>query len=675
MADPQPIKQRIEIDADTSGVEQVVGGLDRVEKETQQTAQKTGTYAQQARQLREELLELATAEDRHARAVEAGAEETDEARRESEERHRAMERLAREIADVEDREERLNRELRASVDARRQAGDATDETGRRTGFMAGKLDDAAGAIKGMVAGMIGAEGINKLMEAYGARVDAANRYLEENIRLTREAAQARLNLAALSGAETPEDVAFLGQVARFAARDEGDVARLQAQFTSQFPQASEDDIRALVIETAAFSQGNDAALSEVAPGIAAIYRQTGNARTAANLLLKGVEQAGEVDPGRFADALSKFLTVSGTIGGLDPGEGVGYFAGGTGIGLSADETVTALTASIYALVGEGTPAGQEIRDREGIDNTDYRLALSQFAEAAAAGRISRAEIGTFGGDSAAPLLAALADPQQFAAFEAKAHEVDAAEELPGRLSTDVNRGIFDSSRLQELNLLIGQFEEGERAVRRRDERALEAEAARQALGEVLAERVSVGQLTPLASERITERYDRMIARGRGIEQTVRRSLQTPAEPFIEFGDAESGRVGLYNDRLDVLFMRNGPRGRIAQEVLDRLEAGPQLDPDVIDPTATSLPSPTPRPAADPVEQQSFAPSAPSVIIDQGNVESLLQRLLDGQERSTQAIRDGLSSLALSSSPQRPPSDPFGYDDRLDNVYDGYRNTF
>lgn len=633
MADPQPIKQEIKVDYDGKGVEQAVSGLDKVEQNTESTAKATATYAAEADRLTRELTELATVEDRYQRAVEAGAEETEDSRRESEQRRQSIERLSREVAEAESHEDRLNRELRESVGAHRQAGDAADGSARQIRAFGTVTEKAKTAVAGFLVGLVGQQGLQIVFDQLEESTEAFNRRLEENIRLTREAAEARLNYVALKGIETPEDVAFIGQAATFAGRDQGEIARSLAQFKSQFPNASDADIKRLTAELASQGQVSSADLDDIAPGLAAIYRKTGDARIAGNLFQQGLTEAGEADPAKFADAVSKFLAISESIANLDTGQGVGFAAAATGLGVGTDESITGLSNVVYALLGQGTPEGREIREREKIDTEDFTVALSQVVAAIEAGRITGPELELLGGREAAPFFGALADPKIFESLIASATRVDQVEDIDGRLGQDKAEGITESSRVQDLHLLLKQIESQAKFDRSNDGRALTVASVRSELARQLEQQVSQEQIAPFESERVLKAFDTYISYGNDPRAALFKAARVSDGYNLPLGvnDVIPSFPPLFGADPSI---RSEGRG-LTDSVIDRIEQGPETDPQRL---------------LDTIDAPASTPDAAEPLSAAGDTATheLLARLIGAVER-----------LAFPGPGNSPAADPFG----------------
>ena len=136
MADPPPIQQRISIDADTRGVDEVSRGLDRVEQETQDTAaaalasaRASGELDNQLRDLTATQRSLAEVEVDHQAKVAAGEAVTESEAQASAERQAQLRGLTAALTAEADRQEQINRLVAesATTTATAAAGEATRE--------------------------------------------------------------------------------------------------------------------------------------------------------------------------------------------------------------------------------------------------------------------------------------------------------------------------------------------------------------------------------------------------------------------------------------------------------------------------------------------------------------------------------------------------------------------
>ncbi|MEM6258032.1 MAG: hypothetical protein AAGI37_06925 [Planctomycetota bacterium] len=136
MADPQPIKQRIETDADTSGIKEHVRAQQEMEQQAKETASATEqagrterTREQRLRSFRQRLNELVRAQQRYELETEKGTRATNEQRRSSERRERQIRRLAGVLGQEERAQRRANQAIREA------GGDLDDAGVSAAGFL------------------------------------------------------------------------------------------------------------------------------------------------------------------------------------------------------------------------------------------------------------------------------------------------------------------------------------------------------------------------------------------------------------------------------------------------------------------------------------------------------------------------------------------------------------
>lgn len=449
--------------------------------------------------------------------------------------------------------DKLTNESREATRAQKQYADQADDSGNRTNFLTGMISKVTGALGGFVSGIIGGFGINEALDAYNRRVEASNRLLEENAQRTREAAQARLDLIALSGFESPEKVAFLDQAAALSGRSQSEVARVQTLLESRFPNADKAQLEQLGLLTAAQGQLTEAPLSSLADPLASLFDLTKDPVKASNLLNAAIDQAGEPDPAKLGPLIAKFAAVGTSVGGLDAGESTGFAAAATGLGLVNESAVTGLVRLTLGIRGKGTPEGSEVLEREGINTDSLPQALQQIIKAYREGRIKREELESIGGAEGLPVLGKLAADQQVEAdFFAKVAAVNAAEDRDTLILADKSQGAFKSD-IQRLNLLAKQEEAKLGSIQASDVGAVRGDAAKAIIARILAEAQQRGELTAYDAEQIQKSFDRGISKG--------------YDPKIAANLAE------FTSNVNPI---TGPLIELSDPLLEALDTGPQL---------------------------------------------------------------------------------------------------
>ena len=282
---------------------------------------------------------------------------------------RATEELAEATRKAGQQTEVLTDAERKKTDATKEAGNQAQVAGEKNEGLAGALAAVQSGAMGFVSTLAGAAGLNALMAEYQQRIAAVNQSLIENAKLTRDAAQARLDLVALKGVEKKEDVLFIDQAAAIAGRGAGEVARTMAVVQSRLPNASDEQIKELVGAIAYKGQQTEAPLAQLAEPFINLFQETKSARTASNVLEETIKQAGEVDPGKIGPLMAKVMGTARSVGKMSTGEAAGFTAAATGLGLVNEVAVTGVEKLILGIRGKAgvEGPGAEIMDREGID--------------------------------------------------------------------------------------------------------------------------------------------------------------------------------------------------------------------------------------------------------------------------------------------------------------------
>jgi len=512
MPNPDPIKQEIKVGYDDKGLKDAARdtkalgeATQKAGDQTEKASRKTRTHEQKLRDMKEELTRLTRVEDRQERQLNETQRAEVRATEASKRRQARIEKLSRALAINKQNQDRATESVKRSSTA--VSGNAAAQ-----GQLAGASRLALGGITSMAAGLTGGLGLNALMQELNERIEASNRLLRENAQITRENAEARLDLAALSGVEKPETVAFIDKVAGFAGRRPGEIARTQTQIQSALPTATERDVRGLVVELASAAQTSTSPLPALAPAFLSLFRLTGDPVKSGNLLQGAITAAGEADPARLSQEIEKFVGIGKQIGGLDAGTNVGFAAAGTGLGLPNEIATTGLKNVIFSLRGRGTPEGNKVLDREDIPREVLIEGIKAIQKAVEEGRISNAELEAIGGREAAPVFAALADRETLKRFLDSVQIVIDAGESDTRLSQEKAEGIVGSSPIQSLNLSAKQQESATESIKASDIRAARTEVARATMERVIAQRLKEG-MEPFRADDILEEFDRIVALG------------------------------------------------------------------------------------------------------------------------------------------------------------------
>ncbi|MEM1445146.1 MAG: hypothetical protein AAGF84_03765 [Planctomycetota bacterium] len=583
----EPIRQDIRVNYDGQPVEDATRDLAELQQQNQEAADQTDASAQAAENQSEALNESSREARDNRRAQGDLGEETRKTAREIDRQADAADQAADQLHEQATATDRVSRTSGTAAQNQRELGDSAKEAGAASLPFIGILEDleAAGGNASAIAGVlaksltgigvafVGAQGLTELIQGYTRALDANSEAMQRNAALAREQAEARLNLAALQGRESPEDLAFLDQVSAFSGRSQGEVARLQTAVVSQFPNVSEAEQQRLTLEVAALGQTTDAGLTELLGGVGTLYRSTGDARSASNLFLSMVEQGGADQPAQIAAVAAQLIEVGKLVGGLDTGESAGLAAAATGLGIPQDIATTGTRNIVLALRGQGTPQGREILEREGIGfGSDANLigSLRSISAGLSSGSISPEELESIAGREALTTLATLTTPQNLEQAIEKIQTVDAAEDAPGRVSQQLIESII-GSQAQAANLQAKQLEQAATNTRAQDQNALDAEVARLALDSILAQREAQGRVSPAVSTAIRARFQRRIAAGDDIESALESAAGASSFDTegtnIRIGPGAILRADLAAQRRDLV-----------DPTLELIERGPQTDP-------------------------------------------------------------------------------------------------
>jgi len=481
---------------------------------------------------------------------------------------RATEELAEATRKAGQQTEVLTDAERKKTDATKEAGNQAQVAGEKNEGLAGALAAVQSGAMGFVSTLAGAAGLNALMAEYQQRIAAVNQSLIENAKLTRDAAQARLDLVALKGVEKKEDVLFIDQAAAIAGRGAGEVARTMAVVKSRLPNASDEQIKELVGAIAYKGQQTEAPLVQLAEPFINLFQKTKSARTASNVLEETIKQAGEVDPGKIGPLMAKVMGTARSVGKMSTGEAAGFTAAATGLGLVNEVAVTGVEKLILGIRGKAgvEGPGAEIMDREGIDRGSVSGALRQVTSAYREGRITDAELESIGGVEGLRVLGKLTDKQTETDFFSKVDAVVASESRTTDDVFDKSQTLFGKGSIQGGNLQVKQLESEVGSVRAGDERALRADIGRKTVELILRKAQAQGSISPGDVDLKLEAYGKALGQG---DDPV-----TAAER-VEFDKSTfDGIKSIFTGQ-----SRFGPE--LGRGVFESLQLGPNLDPNIV----------------------------------------------------------------------------------------------
>lgn len=426
--------------------------------------------------------------------------------------------------DVQTQEQKLHSYARATQKVGRetkQAGNEAEQTTQKQGRLSGAFSGVLGSLKGLLAPAAGIAAATKAWSEYNRVVEVANQALKENARLTREAAQAALDLQSLNMVPDPEARAFAEETAVVAGREPTEGITAFGQLKSKFPDKGDEELREMFRVIAAKGQQTTAPLSTLVDTFSLLTKETGGDPVrAANILEQSITEAGEIDLTRVTPQIQKLVGVAKQVGGLTTAQGAALGVTATQLQLPREIATTGLRNVILSIAGRGTPEGRKILEREGVKRENIFEALQQISDAFSAGRITGPELEALGGRETIAVFSRLADPQILQRELERIQRIQRAADRPELMLEEKAENLFGAGSFQQLNLRAKQEEAEAKRIRGRSRRALRLEVARSTINRVLTHAVSEGQITPDEKEAALQTFNRQVAQGRSLERAL-----------------------------------------------------------------------------------------------------------------------------------------------------------
>ena len=408
----------------------------------------------------------------------------------------------------------------------RQTDQTTEATGKATKATQSSTESlqsyekaslvAQSAMKGMVFSIVGVGGLMKAWQAYTADIQANSEAMKENAKVSQQLAEQRLDLAALRGVESPEDIKKLDALASFSGRSQGEVARANTVVTSRFGDLSKEAQNQLMMEIAAMGRTTSTSLVDLADPFSTLIREGMSPREASNVLQQAIIDAGEPDPSRLGQQIGRIAGVAKEAGGLSPAQAAGLAAGSTQLNLMNETAATGFRNIILAIRGKGTPQGNAVMSRLKLDRSDVLGSLQAMGEAAQRGDINAADMEAIAGRENIAVLAALGNAgKRGKVFDAIAN-AEAASAKPESLVLGRQQEIFGSSPMLAFNqakkILDAQIE---------STKANDGLSANRALGRKRMELftrklVASGDITEARANAMLSSYDYWIGTGENV---------------------------------------------------------------------------------------------------------------------------------------------------------------
>ena len=512
MTDPTPIQQRIDILANTQGAGEVSAALDKLKGQYEDEARQAELSAraaqrkeQQASRLADRLRTLTTSQAAYEKQARDGVQLDDKAVEVAKRRELQTDRLSRAIAREEDRQADVNRRMREAVETHRQFDDSGQKVQRRTDGMSsdmqllgGRLGVAAGGFSLLAGSMVAGKGIEALMRGVEKATEDANERLEENIRLTNEAARATLNLHGLNLTFDQGNEELVTAFSNASGRDFAESAGLLTQFRSSTAALSREEQDKLFIEgLLPLAIATDGDLGPAAKFFGRISSLADDPTEIKNIIGLGVQLAGESDPSQFLDNAGELL-VPGADAGLQPAETLSLLSYASGkIETSAARTQLRNILTRFQsdpdtqekLAALGVPEGAGFYEQlEALSETDFG------AEQA---------VDLVGVENSTILSALVSEYDTVESFRDQTVAAAGEGDLYGEFIQDLNdrsprhRQALEDARLEQIRL----------NERRNDTDAQTIGRARKAVDIILDREVRAGRLSASAKKSRLEQFD------------------------------------------------------------------------------------------------------------------------------------------------------------------------
>lgn len=366
--------------------------------------------------------------------------------------------------------------------ATRTAGEEAEQTSRKGAGMNATYAAMASQMKTLVAGMLGTNGVIAVYRML-------NEEMERNARLTREAADAQLDLQYLSQTFDPQEREFVNRAAVAAGRQLPETLRAYAGLKSFFPGLDDQTLQSLFLQIAETAVTTTAPLETLTGAFQGLFDVTRDPQQAQNILRQTIVQGGRSDPGVISKLLGKFLGPGINVGGLSPAQAAGAVAGVTGLTTQQpEEQVQGLLTFMLQVMGDSPPEVKRLLAKAGVDTSQgFFPAIEGITSAVNRGALSKAQFQTIVSREGIKVASALLDPTKRAEFFAKINRVVEAGASDRDLTADAIANQFRADPTAARNYAIKQAEAREQIMRAQDADALEIELGAKLLENTLYE--------------------------------------------------------------------------------------------------------------------------------------------------------------------------------------------
>ena len=423
---------------------------------------------------------------------------------------------------------------------------ATEKATKAADLQTRAVTGLGSELKSMAAGFVGVTGLLKLYEAFRSELQMSTESMKEQARIARELAEAQLNLAALREEMTPEQVKVLDKIAALSGQSQGEASRMMAELVSGARGLKPEEINQAAVEIAMMRRTSSTPMPELAATFTTMLNEGMSPREANNVLAQAIRDAkivGASDVGRQIGRVSGEFK---TVGGISSIEAAGLAAGSTQLGLAPEPAATSLLNLMRAVRGNGTPEGNSIMRRVGVNREDTLKALQQIGQAVQSGAITRQEMSQFGGDDAMKVMAALGDPDKRTVFFDAINNAIAAGQNPDNLVLQSQNKIFGSNSQLAFNQAMKVMESRIESSQAVNTRAQQQALARKILEETLVKLELEGTVNAAQTKSALGWYDYYASLGMPVEIAADKALQsrTFANYYGTLGGVLNPRWGL-----------------------------------------------------------------------------------------------------------------------------------
>lgn len=255
--------------------------------------------------------------------------EADQAKRELDQVAEGTRNLDRATEDTTRTTERAEQAQHKATDTMRDAGRETDETAHKQGLLGRVMGGVIGAIGGMVSGIVGVGGLVHAFRALNEAADEHIQRLEKIVELQNKAARATLDLHAINQTFDQGEEDFVQAFSNITGRDFTESAGVITQFRSANAALSREKQNELINRSLIpLALSTDQDLDALAKFIGRVAPTTSDPREINNLVTQSISLAGEANPAEFLGRAGELL-VAGNAAGLDSAETLALLAFGS----------------------------------------------------------------------------------------------------------------------------------------------------------------------------------------------------------------------------------------------------------------------------------------------------------------------------------------------------------